>query len=228
MKKNLVIGIEGLVGSGKTSICRELQNHLPNSILFHGGNVYRGIAYMILKNNININKLKNVDIKDFYDKFNIHIEIENKETVIYSGKDKIEEENLQSKETSLAVSQIANIANNKNAYKVIYDIINQFSEKYNVIFSGRDTMKIYPELDYHFFITASIEERVRRKSIQYKNDNLNLETIKNHILKRDKLQEDSGYYNTYKNTIIVDVTNCKTISDSTKEVLKFIKIKETV
>ena len=30
-------------------------------------------------------------------------------------------------------------------------------------------MKIYPNLDYHFFITASLEERIRRKSIQYEN-----------------------------------------------------------
>ena len=30
---NVVIGIEGLVGSGKTSICRELLNFIPNSII---------------------------------------------------------------------------------------------------------------------------------------------------------------------------------------------------
>lgn len=30
---NLVIGIEGLVGSGETSICRELIHKLPNSIV---------------------------------------------------------------------------------------------------------------------------------------------------------------------------------------------------
>ena len=35
-KKNIVIGIEGLVGSGKTSICRELIKRLPNTVLLNG------------------------------------------------------------------------------------------------------------------------------------------------------------------------------------------------
>lgn len=30
---NIVIGIEGLVGAGKTSICRELVKKIPNTIL---------------------------------------------------------------------------------------------------------------------------------------------------------------------------------------------------
>ena len=40
MEKNLVIGIEGLVGAGKTSICKELLNYIPNSIVLHAGNIY--------------------------------------------------------------------------------------------------------------------------------------------------------------------------------------------
>ena len=36
---NIVIGIEGLVGAGKTSICRELLQKIPNSIVLHGGNL---------------------------------------------------------------------------------------------------------------------------------------------------------------------------------------------
>ena len=30
---NIVIGIEGLVGAGKTSICKELLNFIPNSVV---------------------------------------------------------------------------------------------------------------------------------------------------------------------------------------------------
>lgn len=33
---NIVIGIEGYVGAGKTAICRELLNKIPNSILLEG------------------------------------------------------------------------------------------------------------------------------------------------------------------------------------------------
>ena len=44
MEKNLVIGIEGLVGAGKTSICRELLRYIPNSIVLHAGHIYRAIV----------------------------------------------------------------------------------------------------------------------------------------------------------------------------------------
>ena len=33
---NIVIGIEGTVGSGKTSICRNLLDKIENSIILHG------------------------------------------------------------------------------------------------------------------------------------------------------------------------------------------------
>ncbi len=228
MDRNLVIGIEGLVGTGKTSICKELSNYIPNSIIFHANNVYRAIAYKILEEKIDIRKLKNKDIKKFYEKFKINIKVENNETVVYAEKEKLEENKLQSQETSIAVSQISNIADNKNAYKLIHSIIEQFREKYNVIFSGRDTMKIFPELDYHFFIKATLEERVKRKCIQYKDNKIDLETIRNTIIKRDKLQENSGYYNIYDKTITIDVTDCMDVSESTRKVLNYIKLPQSI
>ena len=224
MNENIVIGIEGLTGTGKSSICKELLKFIPNSILFNATDVYRAIAYKILEEKIDINNLKNVDIKKFYDKFEISVEIENNQTVVYSKHIKLKDENLQSPETSLTVSKISNIADNKNAYKVIYDIINDFKKKYNVIFSGRDTMKIFPEIDYHFFITADLEERIRRKCIQYKDTRANQEDIRNNIIKRDKLQKDSGFYKTYDKTIIIDVTECKSVLESTEKLLEKIKI----
>lgn len=226
---NIVIGIEGLVGTGKTSICRNLLNHIPNSIILHGGNLYRGIVFALMNSseNIDINNLKqnikNVDIKDVMDKLKVELKLENRESVIYVAGKKIDEENLQSKEASLAVSVAGRNANNIQLYKFGEEIINFFKNKFIVIVSGRDLMKIYPNLDYHFFITASIEERVKRKMNQYGTDS-KYEEIKQNILERDKLQEEAGYYKKYDNTIEVDVTECKSAEESTIKVLKYIKL----
>ena len=57
-KENIVIGIEGLVGAGKTSICRKLLKKIPNTVLLHGGNLYRAIVYTLLQEEKNILKLK--------------------------------------------------------------------------------------------------------------------------------------------------------------------------
>lgn len=224
--KNLVIGIEGHVGAGKTAICKELLNKIPNSILLQGGNLYRGIAYALLRSGANLEELKQnmkqTDIKQIMEKLKIQIAIENRDTVIYMDGKKIEEEVLQSTASSLAVSEISNVADNQNFYLFGRTLIEQFKERFHVIVSGRDLMKIYPDLDYHFLVTASLEERVRRKCIKY-NDTISQEEVRQNIIQRDKVQEQSGYYRQYENTILVDVTNCATVEESAKEVLKHIK-----
>ena len=223
---NIVIGIEGYVGAGKSAICRELLNYIPNSIILEGGNLYRAIVYSLLKSGINLNELKqnmsNVDIKSIMEKLKITIAIEDRQTAIYIDGQKIDEEKLQSAQSSLAVSEIGTVANNDKLYEFGRKIIEQFKEKYNVIVSGRALMEIYPKLDYHFMITASLDERIKRKSIQY-NNKIDLEELKQNIQKRDELQEKAGYYKIYDKTIAVDVSECENVQASAKKVLSFIK-----
>lgn len=229
---NIVIGIEGLVGSGKTSMCRELLNKIPNSIVFHGGNLYRGIIYAVMNSNKELAKsmqnlkqiMQDVDIKKIMDMLKVEFKIENRETVVYVDGKKIEEEKLQSKQASMAVSIAGGSADNTKLFSFCKDIINEFKEKYNVILSGRALMSIYPELDYHFFIEASLDERVKRKASQY-DENANLEELKEHIILRDELQKKAGFYDLNEKTIKVDVTDCKTAKESTEKLLQYINRK---
>ena len=231
---NIVIGIEGLVGCGKTSICRELLKIIPNSIVIHGGNLYRGIIYALMKSNKkisldNLNEIMtNVDIKSVMDKLNVSFKVENNETVVYINNNKINEEELQSKETSLAVSLASKNADNKSLFLFFRNIINELKEKYNVILSGRAIMQIYPDINYHFFVTANIDERVKRKAYQY-SENVNLDELKKHIETRDELQEKAGFYKIYPNTIKLDVTECKNANESARKLCEVIEeIKNTI
>ena len=220
---NVVIGIEGLVGSGKTSICRELLKRIPNSIILHGGNLYRGIVYALMSskhidlNNLK-NNIKNIDIKDMMDKLGVEFKIENGETVIYINGKKIDEDNLQSEEASMAVSIAGANADNSELYGFARKLIDMYKQKFNVIVSGRDLMNIYPNLDYHLFIEADLEERVKRKMKQY-GENANYDEVKQNIVERDKLQEKAGYYKIYDKTIRIDVTDCSTVEEATNKVL---------
>ena len=228
---NLVIGIEGLVGAGKTSICRELIKKMPNTVLLNGGNLYRAIIYTLMNNTMNLNELKNnaqnIDIKQLMDKFNINLKIENNETIIYINGQKVDEEKIQSKEASIAVSSVGGRAKEEGLFNFARELIDNLKEKYNVIISGRGINTIYPKIDYHFFITADLEERVRRKLSQYHNEEDKKE-IEENIIKRDKLQEEAGYYKIYDNTIVIDVTECKNIEESTIKVMQKIKLPELV
>ena len=229
--EHVVIGIEGLVGAGKTSICRELIKILPNTILLNGGNLYRAIVYVMMKSGANLDKLKaqakEIDIKTVMDLFHIELKIENNETKIYMDGHIIEEEELQSRQASLAVSEVGGKANNEALFIFARNLIEHLKIEHNIIVSGRSLMQIYPKTDYHFFITASLEERARRKSIQYKGET-DIEELVNHIAKRDELQKQAGFYELSANTICIDVTECKTVEESTSKVLSHIKLPQDI
>lgn len=228
---NIIIGIEGLVGSGKTSLSKDLLNYIPNSIIIHGGNIYRAIVNSMLKSGIELKKMikdmKNTDIMNVIKNLGLEIKLENRETVVYLNGKRADNQELQSEKTSIAVSAVSNVADNKNLYEFGKRLIDSFAQKYNVILSSRDIMKMYPDTTYHFFIVADLEERINRKYIQYKG-NLSKEEIKQMIEKRDELQKKSGYYKIYDNTYVIDVTNCKTSKQASQKLLQHIKIRAVV
>ena len=225
MENNITIGIEGLVGAGKTSICRELLKKVPNSIILHGGNLYRGIVFALMSSGADMNKIMHgtdrpIDIKQMMDMLKVELKIENRESVVYVNGKEINEDNLQSDTTSMAVSKIAKDADNAKFYMFGKKLIDTYKKQYNLIISGRDLMKIYPDLDYHFFVTADIEARVDRKMHQYENENITREELRKHIEERDMLQEQAGFYKRYSKTIDVDVTECKNAEESAMKILE--------
>ena len=218
--ENIVIGIEGTVGAGKTSICRELLKEIENSIILHGGEIYRAIVYGMMQNKIeNTEKL---DAFEVMKGLGIEIKLENRETVIYINGKKIEEKELQSKQASMAVSKVSNIANNTKLYQFGKELIDEYRKDYNIILSSRDIVKMYPNVTKHFFIDASIEERTNRKYMQY-NKEIPKEQVKEMIQARDELQEKSGYYKIYPQTKVLDVTNCKDAKEAAQMVLENMK-----
>ena len=150
---NIVIGIEGLVGSGKTSICKELLKHIPNSIILHGGNFYRGIVYALMQSSdkISLNNLKenikDIDVKELMNLLKVDFKIENRETVFYINGKRIDDEKLQSEDNSMAVSIAGKEADSSKFYEFARRLIDMYKQQFNVIVSGRDLMRIYPNLD---------------------------------------------------------------------------------
>ena len=223
--ENIVIGIEGTVGAGKTSICRELLNEIDNSIILHGGEIYRAIVYGMMQEKPDMENLQNLDSFEIMKKLGIEVRLEDRETVIYMNGKKLDEKDLQSKKASMAVSKVSNVAKNEQLYEFGKNLIDEYRKDYNIILSSRDIIKMYPGVTKHFFIDASIEERTNRKYMQY-NKEIPKEQIKEMILSRDELQEKSGYYKIYPQTQIIDVTECKSAKESAQKVLE--KMKEAV
>ena len=211
--QNLVIGIEGMVSAGKTSICKELLKIIPNSIFIDGGNIYRGIVEAMIKSNFSLKENTALDPLEIMKQLDVEFKIENSITEIYISGNKIENDEIQNAQNSVGVSQMASVANNLALFKFAHDIINKYSQKYNVIVSARDLVDIYPEMSVHVFVTASLEERAKRRYNQY-NGKYTMDEVYSMIEKRDMLHQESGFNKTFEKTIKVDVTDCKSAKES--------------
>ena len=228
MKKNFVIGVEGEVGAGKTSMCKELIKIIPNTIFIDGGLIFRGIILAIKKykeknyNNSNTYKYNNLDAFEIMKKLNVEFKILNMQTVIFIDGKKINQGKIETMENSMDVSKVASKSDNNALFKFANNIIKEYNTKYNVIVSARDLVEIYPEMDLHLFVTADIEERIKRRYNQYKGK-YSIEEIKNIILKRDELHNKAGFNKKCNKTVTLDLTDCKNANESAKKALNVIK-----
>ena len=218
--KNIVIGIEGMVGAGKTSICDELLNLIPNSIFVDGSKIYRALIEALHMAKDNINSLEQMAILTPFDllkKLQVEFKIEDRKTVIYIAGKKVDEEAMKSMQNSIGVSKMANQADNSKLFAFAHQIIQEYSKKFNIIVSARDLVKIYPEMDLHIFITASLEERVQRRYNQLKGE-YTIDEVRNSIIQRDILHEKSGFNETFDKTVKVDVTGDSSAKESAKKI----------
>ena len=217
---NIVIGIEGMVGAGKTSICDELLNLIPNSIFVDGSKIYRALIEALHMAKDKINSLEQMAMLTPFDllkKLQVEFKIEDRKTVIYIAGKKIDEEAMKSMQNSIGVSKMANQADNSKLFAFAHQIIQEYSKKFNIIVSARDLVKIYPEMDLHIFITASLEERVQRRYNQLKGE-YTIDEVRNSIIQRDILHEKSGFNETFDKTVKVDVTGDSSAKESAKKI----------
>lgn len=228
MSENIVIGVEGDVSSGKTSVCKELVKLIPNSIFADAGLIARAIVMGVKKSPFAIPTIiklllgANVEPVELMKKLKLEFRIKNKQTVVYIKGREVSEKDIQTEKNSTGVSKYTSKVNTDSLYRFAANIIDKYRKDFNVIVSARDLVRIYPDMTAHIFITASLKERVNRRYKQFNGKYTKME-IEKTIIKRDKMHENAGYNNTYEKTIKIDVTNCKTAKESAEKVLHEIK-----
>ena len=217
----IVIAIEGLVASGKSSICKELIKMIDNCILIDGSAIYRGIIYAIKKSGIDLSNMldsnANLNPFDIMNKLNVEFKIENNETVIYIDGEKIANEDVTNIQNDIGVSSMWSKVDNTALYCFANKIIQKYRENYNLVVAGRDLSKIYPDMTAHIFITASIDERVNRRYNQY-DGKYSKEELRDIIIKRDEMHNKISIIDDEKH-LSVDVTDCNNANESAKRIL---------
>lgn len=182
------IAIDGPAGAGKSTVARALAQALGLTYLDTGA-MYRAITLSALRKGINLS-----DAGDLA-RLAQHISIEirndgpdNQNLVFLDGQDVTEEIRLP--EVSRNVSVVARCPQVRT---ILAARQRQIGMRGGVVMDGRDIGTIVmPEAEYKFFLTASLEERARRRQaeLEAKGEKIGLAQMINELSVRDQI--DSG------------------------------------
>ncbi|WDF45126.1 (d)CMP kinase [Chryseobacterium sp. KACC 21268] len=208
MTKKPVIAIDGFSSTGKSSISKIIAKDL-GLIHMDTGALYRGITYFALQNCINDDQSINIEklISDLPD---INLEFQNVDgelQLFLNGKNINRE--IRFPQVSDNVSQVAKEAEVRNFLLETQRVI---AEKGGIIMDGRDIgTVVLPDADYKFFMTASQDERARRRFLELElaGENIDIETVKQNLITRDKIdsEREVSPLKQADDAILIDNTN---------------------
>jgi len=202
MTRNYSIAIDGPAGAGKSTVAKIVANEL-NYEYIDTGAMYRAYTLKVLQNNLDP---KNQDeVNSLLDSTDIsfsnnHIYLDNKLV-----DDEIRDHRIS--------DNVSYIASSKEVRERMVSLQQEMASRKSVVMDGRDiTTVVLPDADYKFFVTASVEERGRRRYLELIDkgvDSITLEGIIEDIRRRDEIdstREESPLTRT-EDSILVDTTD---------------------
>lgn len=194
MKK--IIAVDGPAGAGKSTVSKIVAAKLGYTYIDTGA-MYRAVA---LKSSRSCEDL--VDIID-----NIEIELDDRARVFLDGAEVTKE--IRTPEISKLASDVSKFP---FVRKKLTELQRKMAQRGSVIMDGRDIgTQVLPNADLKIFLTASIEERARRRfeELQAKGQEVNFEDIKKEIALRDKQdsEREIAPLKQAEDAILIDSTN---------------------
>ena len=207
MSKVPIITIDGLSGAGKGTVSKMLCTELGWNILDSGA-LYRTLTFLIDKKEIDINDFihnKDEFLRDFEVSF--HIGSLGEPVSIF----------LKEKDITNLVrtEEIAEKTSAFSSLKEIRDFIRPcqraFKQPPGLIADGRDMgTVIFPEADLKVYLTASLEERAKRREIQLKRlgTKVNMRILLDELEARDKkdIERDLSPLKPAEESFVIDTT----------------------
>lgn len=188
-KKGLVIAIDGFSSTGKSSISKVVADTL-GLIHIDTGAMYRAITLFGLRNFKN--EKQEIDLPKLLQNLN-EISLEFREN---SGKLEIylNGENVSKEIRTTEVSDnVSFIAKQPEVRERLVVLQRDIAEKQGVIMDGRDIgTVVLPNADYKFFLTASADERARRRFLELQSLGIEttIEEVKQNLIERDRIDSE--------------------------------------
>jgi cytidylate kinase len=183
--KKLVVAIDGPAGAGKSTVAQLAAKKLGYTYIDTGA-MYRAVAWKSLQqgkaitDELILEVVKDIDVNLQY--------ADGKTKVTVDGTDVSAA--IRTPEVSGIVSQVAALGPVR--VKMV-DLQRKMAERGSVLMDGRDiATNVLPNADVKIFLTASIEERAKRrwKELKEKGYDITLEKLQQDIAARDKADSE--------------------------------------
>ena len=182
--KPQLIAIDGPVAVGKSSVGLRLANRL-GYIFFDTGMIYRAFTWKVLKSDVSPDDEQKLCQLADTTEFNFTPSKEGTLSVYVDGV------NISSKLLCTEIEErVALIAKVAGVRQVMVSQQRKLAERGKVVMAGRDIgTVVLPWAELKIFLTASTEERARRRyqELSKRGENSSLETVLADLKKRDEL-----------------------------------------
>ncbi|HKL74222.1 MAG TPA: (d)CMP kinase [Clostridia bacterium] len=213
------IAIDGPSGSGKSTIAKRIAKELKITYLDTGA-MYRGMGYFALKNNIDPADEKAV--LGILDDINMEIKYINGEQKVFVNDEDVTPF-IRKNNISMAASTISKIP---LVRLKLVEMQRKIASSTDCVLDGRDIGSyVLPNAPYKFFLTASAEERAKRRCLELteKGQNIPYDEVLADIIKRDEQDTTRAFAPLViaKDAIVIDTTYLK-IEETLEKVMGYL------
>ena len=185
--KYVSVAVDGPAGSGKSTITKMVAKSLGFNYVDTGA-MYRALTFNFLSNGLD--ELEEEKIKKLLSKTDFKVEYVDGVQYVY-----VNDVEVSDKIRTAEVSKFTSLFAKSPAVRdFLIDTQRNLANTNNIIMDGRDIASVVlPNADVKIFLTASVEERARRRVLDFERqgiENVDFEKVKEDIKARDWQDEN--------------------------------------
>lgn len=219
--KYISVAVDGPAGSGKSTITKMVAKDLGYNYVDTGA-MYRGLTYDFLKNNLT--ELDEKKIELLLSKVKFEVKFIDRVQYVF-----VNDEDVSEKIRTAEVSKFTSLfAKSPAVREFLIDTQRNLAMSNNIIMDGRDIASVVlPNADVKIFLTASVEERARRRVLDFERQgvvDIDFDKVKADIAARDYQDENRDIAPLVKvdDAVLIDTTNL-TITEVVEKITELIK-----
>ena len=222
--KYVSVAVDGPAGSGKSTITKMVAEKLGFNYVDTGA-MYRALTYNFLSNDLK--ELEENKIKELLEDLDFRVEYVDGVQYVY-----VDDVEVSDKIRTAEVSKYTSLfAKSPAVREFLIDTQRNLAHTNNIIMDGRDIASVVlPNADVKIFLTASVEERARRRVLDFERqglENVDFEKVKEDIKARDWQDENRDIAPLVKvdSATLVDTTSM-TIDEVVDKMTELVKAAE--